>query len=67
MNKNIILMIVLGLLIIASAVQAYQLTTLKTQIDEGSVKIGGTAAKTTTGTTATGNSLEDLPQMVGGC
>ncbi len=65
MNKNIILIVALSLLLVVSAVQAIQLTALKAQIDEGSVKIGGTAPKTTT--TQTVDNIDELPQMVGGC
>ncbi|MBI2133849.1 hypothetical protein HYU11_04160 [Candidatus Woesearchaeota archaeon] len=66
MNKNLIMIIVLGFLLIASAVQAYQLTSLKAKIEEGSIKIGGSAA-TNTGTGQSTNNINELPTMVGGC
>ncbi len=65
MNKNIILMIIVGLLIIISAVQAVQLTSLKAEIDSGAVKVG--SAKTPSTTTPAASGIQDLPQMVGGC
>ena len=69
MNKNAIVFIVLMLLIAISAVQAYQLTTLKAKVDAGAVKIGGSSVVAKTGATspADGNNLNNLPQMVGGC
>lgn len=72
MKKNLIIAIILGLLVLISIVQAFQLTTLKAKVDAGAVKIAGskTAVQTTSGGSsgaATGNSLDNLPQMVGGC
>ncbi len=71
MKKNLIIAIILGLLVLISIVQAVQLTTLKAKVDAGAVKIAGskTAVNTASGGSGgvTGNSLENLPQMVGGC
>lgn len=68
MNKNVIVFIVLMLLIAISAVQAYQLTSLKAKVDAGAVKIGGSSPVKTGGAAATaGSGLSNLPTMVGGC
>ena len=75
MNRNITIGIVRGLLIVISAVQAYQLATIKSKL--GGAPTGGSTVKTTTTTTPTASSggaapqlpssLENLPSMVGGC
>ena len=71
MNKNIIFAIILGILVLVSLVQAYQLTSLKSKLEAGAVQIGGAKSvpKTggTSGTGATGDGLNNLPTMVGGC
>jgi hypothetical protein len=69
MNRNIIFMIILGILVLVSLFQAYQLTALKSKIDAGTVKISSTKSATpaTGGGSPTGNSLDSLPSMVGGC
>ena len=66
MNKNVIFAIILAILILISAVQAVQLTTLKSKIDAGSVKIAGTKT-TVQSSTGGASSVNDLPTMVGGC
>lgn len=76
MNRNITIGIVLGLLIVISAVQAYQLATIKSKL--GGAPTSGSTVKITTTTTPTASSgggaapqlppsLENLPSMVGGC
>ena len=69
MNKNIIYAIILGILILVSVVQAYQLTTLKAKIDAGAVKIAGksSALPASSGGASSGSDLNSLPTMVGGC
>ncbi len=69
MNKNIILMIILALLIVASTVQAFQLASLKSKIDAGAVKIGQSGAKAPAGisSSGSGSTAAELPSMVGGC
>ncbi|MBI5398243.1 hypothetical protein HZB03_02155 [Candidatus Woesearchaeota archaeon] len=70
MNKNLVLAIVLGVLILIAAVQAVQLGGLKSKVSSGgltsSVKTG---AASPTGGAGVGSapSAGNLPQMVGGC
>jgi len=70
MNKNMVLVVVVALLVIVSGVQAFQLTTLKDKIDNGKVKLGGSSSVSSSSSgsaSVSGNSLDNLPQMVGGC
>ena len=68
MNKNIIFMIILAILVLVAAVQAVQLTTLKSKVEAGALKVGGSKGATPqTGGTSGGNSINNLPTMVGGC
>jgi len=67
MNKNVVIAIVLGALVLIAGIQAFQLFTLKT-------KLAGGQISTTTAPAAGGGSspqlpsnLENLPSMVGGC
>ncbi len=68
MDKNIIIAIVLGILVLVSLVQAFQLNELKTKLAEGSLTLG--KASTSTSTSSGGavpSNIQDLPSMVGGC
>ena len=81
MNKNTIIAIVLGVLILVSVVQAFQLNSLKGKLSTGTVvsaKSGSavnTASQNTAATSGSApkqtasvpKSLENLPSMVGGC
>ncbi len=75
MKKNTLVAIVLALVIIVSAVQAFQLTALKAKVSSGGASIGSgaTAAPTAAGTSASSggktvaSSIAELPSMVGGC
>lgn len=69
MNKNVVIVIVLSILVIISAVQAVQLTKLKTEISSGNLALGASAKTTTvsTGSSITPSSLDQLDTMVGGC
>ncbi len=69
MNKNMVIAIVLGALVLIAGIQAFQLFTLKSNL-----AMGGTSV--TTATQSSGGSggspklpgnLENLPTMVGGC
>lgn len=68
MNKNTIIAIILGVLVLVSVVQAFQLNTMKDKIKEGKISLGN--AKTTNSGGNSGNlpaNIQDLPSMVGGC
>ncbi len=75
MNKNTIIAIVLGVLVLVSIVQAFQLNGLKTKLSSGAVVSKGsvstssqnTASASGAPTSSVPKSLENLPQMVGGC
>lgn len=75
MEKTTIVAIVLGVLVIISAIQAFQLNGLKEKIADGKLKISssssGAQAAASPGadkrTAALPSSVKNLPQMVGGC
>lgn len=69
MNKNIVIIIVLSVLVVISAVQAFELVKLKTDMSAGKISIGSTSRSTSvsTGESAFPSSANDLPEMVGGC
>lgn len=71
MEQKIIIAIVLGVLILVSAVQAVQLFSLKDKVETGNVRVGSASSPTAaSGAKAPGAvppSIQNLPQMVGGC
>ena len=76
MNQTMVVAAVLGVLILVSAVQAYQLSSLKTKLDDGqmTVKSQTKSVSVAQGGSDSGkkvaslpSSVKDLPQMVGGC
>ena len=72
MDQKIVVAIILGVLVLISSVQAFQLYTIKQKVATGSLTQGSSSAPTVA---AGGNrqigsvpsSVSDLPQMVGGC
>ncbi len=66
MNKNIIIAIVLGILLLLSVVQAFQVNTIKEKLSGGGIKVAATGAPTAGGASVPA-SLQNLPTMVGGC
>jgi len=64
MNKNIIIAVVLGILLVLSVVQAFQVNDIKEKIESGNIKVSGAA---TGGGANVPSSLQNLPTMVGGC
>ena len=66
MNKNIIIAVVLGILLLLSVVQAFQVNTIKDKLSSGGVKLASGAAPAAGGTNLP-SSLANLPTMVGGC
>lgn len=76
MKTTTIVAIILGLLVIISIVQAFQLNGLKKNVAEGKLSVSSSSSKTSVATPAgdsgktTANlptSVKNLPQMVGGC
>ena len=73
MNKNTMLIAILIVLIVVSAVQAIQLTGLKTKLSNNDVStktkssIPAVKSAGSSGDVAVPKSLDNLPQMVGGC
>ena len=69
MDKNVVIAIVLGALVLIAAVQAIQLFTLKSKIASGSVSVGGAPQASGGGGSAPQlpSNLNNLPNMVGGC
>jgi len=70
MKQQMILAVLLGILVLVSAVQAYQLNTLKSDIQESGLNVKVTGASTSSGPRQTGqlpSNIQNLPQMVGGC
>ena len=67
MNKNVVIAIVLGALVLIAGVQAFQLFTLKTKLSSG--QIGTTVSAQSAGGSSPQlpSNLENLPSMVGGC
>lgn len=66
MNKNIIVAVVLGILLLLSVVQAFQVNTIKEKLSTGGVKLA-TGATPATGGANLPSGLQNLPTMVGGC
>ena len=75
MEKNTIVGIVLGILVLVSVVQAFQMTSLRSQISGGSaVQTASASQPVASGSPSSGaktaqvpSSLQNLPDMVGGC
>ena len=70
MDKNVIMAIVLGALVVVAALQAFQLFGLKNQLSSGAVQTTTVSTPTQTGGSS-GNTvpsnIQNLPSMVGGC
>jgi hypothetical protein len=72
-KKMIVMMVLLGVLVLVSAVQAVELMQLKGKLSDESLTLGKATQKTSVGSSsgATGGALsknlENLPSMVGGC
>lgn len=76
MKTTTIVAVILGVLVVISVVQAFQLNSLKTKIGEGQLSIGSSTGRTSVatpsgdGSRSTGSlpsNIQNLPQMVGGC
>ena len=71
MNKNLLVAIVLGVLVVVAVVQTVQLVGLKNKLAGGTVQTGSASPQTTasgqSGNTQLPSNLQNLPSMVGGC
>jgi len=76
MKQTTLVAIILGVLVLISIVQAYQLTGLKTKLAGGQVSVGSSNTKTTPlassgdsgkQTASLPSNVKELPGMVGGC
>ncbi len=76
MKSTTIVAIILGVLVLISVVQAFQLNSLKNKVVEGSLSVGSSGSKTVVATSSGDSgkttaslpaSVKNLPQMVGGC
>ena len=71
MNKNVVIAIVLGVLVVIAGVQAYQLMGLKSRLSAGGpvsgAGVGSAPATSSAGSPQLPSNLQNLPSMVGGC
>ncbi|HLF55049.1 MAG TPA: hypothetical protein VI612_04990 [Candidatus Nanoarchaeia archaeon] len=67
MNKNVVIAIVLGALVLIAGIQAVQLFSLKGKIAGGQVGTTAVQAGGSGGSPQIPSNLQNLPQMVGGC
>ena len=72
-TKTVVMMVMVGLLILVSAIQPVELTGLKEKLSDGSLAVSSASAKTTVGAgsgsepSPLSKNLDSLPSMVGGC
>ena len=64
MNRNMIIVVVLVLLVGITILEAVQLNALKSKISEGKIS---TASAPSTSSGSVPSSVDNLPNMVGGC
>ncbi len=64
--KNLVLAVIVAVLVVVAVVQAVQLNGLKEKVQSGVALKPSSAAPSSTGGNAP-SSLQNLPQMVGGC
>ncbi len=73
MDQKIIVAIILGVLVLVSAVQAFQLYTIKEKVATSGLKTSSAGSSTPTAAgsdrqiASVPTSVNSLPQMVGGC
>lgn len=67
MNKNVVIAIVLGALILIAGVQAFQLFTLNNKLSSGQLSTTTAPQSGAGGAPKLPANLENLPGMVGGC
>ncbi|MEM3154571.1 MAG: hypothetical protein QW165_03350 [Candidatus Woesearchaeota archaeon] len=67
MNKNVVIAIVLGALVLIAGVQAFQLFSLKEKLASGQISTSAPTASGSGGSPQLPSNLQNLPEMVGGC
>ncbi len=67
MNKNVVIAIVLGALVLIAGVQAFQLFSLKTKLASGEISTAAPTQSGASGSPQLPSNLQNLPNMVGGC
>ncbi len=68
MDKNVIIAIVLGALVLVAGIQAFSLMSLTSKVQSGGVAVSAPAqASGGSSGAALPSSLQNLPSMVGGC
>ncbi len=68
MDKNTLVVVILGVLVLVALVQAFQMTSLKGVVSGGSVVSSPASAPASSGQQAKlPSNLDNLPSMVGGC
>ena len=75
MKQATLVAIILGMLVLISVVQAFQLNGLKTKVAEGQLSVKSSSGATPVAssgdsskrTAALPSSIKNLPKMVGGC
>ncbi len=67
MNKNVVIAIVLGALVLIAGIQAFQLFTLKDKLGSGQLSAGTSTQASSGGNPQLPSNLQNLPEMVGGC
>jgi len=68
MNKNVVISIVLGALIIIAAFQAFSFYSLRSKLASGEISTStATQSGSTGGSPQLPSNLQNLPGMVGGC
>ena len=67
MNKNVVIAIVLGALVLIAGVQAFQLFSLKEKLASGQISTSTATQSGGGGNPQVPSNLQNLPNMVGGC
>jgi len=67
MDKNVIIAIVLGALVLVAGIQAFSLMSLTSKVQSGGVAVSAPAQAGGGSGAALPSNLQNLPSMVGGC
>lgn len=66
-SNNVIIAVVLGVLVVIAAVQAFQMIGLKNRVGTSTGAIATPVQSAGAGNAQLPSNLQNLPQMVGGC